>query len=201
MHLNLNHATATKIPQTGYSTKKSSNRSIIIFFFASYGMQAMNYFVSLRIFMLQGRRTQREQNHWISTCTLYVPLNGICFSRGKIIVYFVAGYRPHHSPFWANVIFGNPNFSHLLFMYLPYKSKNELSIDTFFECKTLYFFTYSTKILVRLLTVNMKNCLTPKIWKCAPHSTGLLIFRGKKAKFPGIFRGKFAEKSANFTGF
>ena len=30
--------------------------------------------------------------------------------------------------------------------------------------------------------------------------TGLLIFRGKKAKFHGIFRGKFAEKSADFAG-
>ena len=32
-------------------------------------------------------------------------------------------------------------------------------------------------------------------------TTGLLIFRGKKAKFCGIFRGKFAEKSADFAGF
>ena len=32
--------------------------------------------------------------------------------------------------------------------------------------------------------------------------TGLLIFRGKKKhKFHGIFRGKFAEKSADFAGF
>ena len=31
--------------------------------------------------------------------------------------------------------------------------------------------------------------------------TGLLIFRGKKAKFRGIFRGKFAEKSVDFAGF
>ena len=32
--------------------------------------------------------------------------------------------------------------------------------------------------------------------------TGLLIFCGKKANFRGIFRGKFAEKSADiFTGF
>ena len=31
--------------------------------------------------------------------------------------------------------------------------------------------------------------------------TGLLIFHGKKAKFRGIFRGKFAEKSADFAGF
>ena len=30
--------------------------------------------------------------------------------------------------------------------------------------------------------------------------TGLLIFRGKKAKFRGIYRGKFAEKSADFAG-
>ena len=30
--------------------------------------------------------------------------------------------------------------------------------------------------------------------------TGLLIFHGKKAKFCGIFRGKFAEKSADFAG-
>ena len=29
---------------------------------------------------------------------------------------------------------------------------------------------------------------------------GLLIFRGKKAKFRRIFRGKFAEKLANFAG-
>ena len=31
--------------------------------------------------------------------------------------------------------------------------------------------------------------------------TGLLIFCGKKAKFRGIFRGKFVEKSADFVGF
>ena len=31
--------------------------------------------------------------------------------------------------------------------------------------------------------------------------TGLLIFRGKKEKFRGICRGKFAEKSSNFAGF
>ena len=32
------------------------------------------------------------------------------------------------------------------------------------------------------------------------HYSGLLIFRGKKAKFRGIFRGKFTEKSAKFAG-
>ena len=33
--------------------------------------------------------------------------------------------------------------------------------------KNTLLFTYSTNILVRLLTVIMKNCLTPKIRKCA----------------------------------
>ena len=32
------------------------------------------------------------------------------------------------------------------------------------------------------------------------HLPGLLIFRGKKAKFRRIFRGKFAEKSVDFAG-
>ena len=30
--------------------------------------------------------------------------------------------------------------------------------------------------------------------------SGLLIIRGKKSKFRGIFRGKFAEKLADFAG-
>ena len=33
--------------------------------------------------------------------------------------------------------------------------------------KNTLLFTYSTSILLRLLTVNMKNCLTPKLRKCA----------------------------------
>ena len=33
--------------------------------------------------------------------------------------------------------------------------------------KNTLLLTYSANILVRLLTVNMKNCLTPKITKCA----------------------------------
>ena len=32
------------------------------------------------------------------------------------------------------------------------------------------------------------------------HNTGPLIGRGKKVKFPGILRDKFAEKAANFAG-
>ena len=36
--------------------------------------------------------------------------------------------------------------------------------------KNTLLFTYSTNILVRFLTINMKNCLTPKIRKCATPS-------------------------------
>ena len=32
------------------------------------------------------------------------------------------------------------------------------------------------------------------------HSSGLLVGRGKKVKFRGIFRDKFAEKTADFAG-
>ena len=32
------------------------------------------------------------------------------------------------------------------------------------------------------------------------HNTGPLIGRGKKVKFHGIFRDKFAEKTADFAG-
>ena len=36
--------------------------------------------------------------------------------------------------------------------------------------------------------------------KAACLSAGLLVGRGKKVKFRGIFRGKFAEKTADFAG-
>ena len=70
-----------------------------------------------------------------------------------IIVYFVANYRPHLSHFWANTKF----------------SRSQLSIYeiTLYWMKNTLLFTYSTNILARLLTVNMKNCLAPKIRKCA----------------------------------
>ena len=70
-----------------------------------------------------------------------------------IIVYFVANYRPHLSHFSANTKF----------------SRSQLSIYeiTLYWMKNTLLFTYSTNILARLLTVNMKNCLAPKIRKCA----------------------------------
>ena len=57
----LNKLAATEITQTGYSAK---TLQINWSFFASYGTHAMIYFASLGIFMQQGRRMQRQQNHW-----------------------------------------------------------------------------------------------------------------------------------------
>ena len=45
------------------------------------------------------------------------------------------------------------------------------------------------------------NTIKVRELKCMKDYSGLLIFRGKKAKFRGIFRAKFAEKSADFAGF
>ena len=56
-----------------------------------------------------------------------------------------------------------------------------------------------------LITLNRPKLIKRSIVDNSIHwinlCPGLLIFRGKKAKFRGIFRGKFAEKSANFAGF
>ena len=57
----LNKLAATEITQTGYSAK---TLQINWSFFASYGTHAMIYFASVGIFMQQGRRMQRQQNHW-----------------------------------------------------------------------------------------------------------------------------------------
>ena len=82
----------------------------------------------------------------------YVPLASQ--SPYPIIVYFVANYRPHLSYFWANICnFRDPN---LVTFYL-----NEFTHFLHWMENTLSFI-YSTNILVRLLTVNMKNCFTPK---------------------------------------
>ena len=53
MHL---YTTATEMTRTEYSTKKSSNQSIVLCVLLD---DAMNYFVSLVIFMHQGCRMQR----------------------------------------------------------------------------------------------------------------------------------------------
>ena len=49
----------------GVYTWPSENLQIDSSFFASYRTHTMNDFASLRIFMIQGRRTQRKQNHWL----------------------------------------------------------------------------------------------------------------------------------------
>ena len=49
------------------------------------------------------------------------------------------------------------------------------------------------KILISFLSESVLNhSLTSQ--------TGLLVGRGKKVKFRGIFRGKFVEKTADFVG-
>ena len=51
-------------------------------------------------------------------------------------------------------------------------------VPTLYRMKKTLLFTYSTNILVRLLTVNMKNCLTPKNPKmCDPILVTLLKMR------------------------
>ena len=37
-------------------------------------------------------------------------------------------------------------------------------------------------------------------WLLTRHFSGLLVGRGKKGKFRGIFRDKFAEKNSRFRG-
>ena len=50
--------------------------------------------------------------------------------------------------------------------------------------KNTLLFTCSTNILVSLLTVNMKNCLTPKIRKCATILVTLLKMRPIQRHIP-----------------
>ena len=79
----------------------------------------------------------------------YVPLASQ--SLYPIIVYSVANYRPHLSHFWANMYFSRSQLSHFLFLW----------IDPFLDwMKNTLLFICSTNILVRLLTVNVENCLT-----------------------------------------
>ena len=56
----------------------------------------------------------------------YVPLASR--SPYPIIVHSVANYRPYLSHFWSSVKFSRSQFSHFLFVYLPY-----------IEWRTLYF--------------------------------------------------------------
>ena len=45
-------------------------------------------------------------------------------------------------------------------------------VSTLYWMKNTLLFTYSTNILVRLLTVNLKNCLTPKNQEMCDHILG-----------------------------
>ena len=104
----------------------------------------------------------RGRGTWVNFAG-YVPLASQISS--PIMVYPVANYRPHLSHCWANIWFSRSQLSHFLLMYpLCRSSKNELTHFLDWMKNTLL---YTTNILVCLLTVNMKNCLTPKIWRCA----------------------------------
>ena len=86
----------------------------------------------------------------------YVPLASQRLN--PIIVYSMANYRPHPSHFWAcKCNFRDPN---LVTFYLCIYLINPLLLKWIGHA-------YSTKILVRLLTVSMKNFPTPKIRKCS----------------------------------
>ena len=86
----------------------------------------------------------------------YVPLASQ--SPYLIIVYSVANCRAHLGHFGQINNIGVPSLVTFCF--------NELTHFLDWMKNTLLFIC-STNILVRLLTVNMKNCLTPKIRKCA----------------------------------
>ena len=78
----------------------------------------------------------------------YVPLASQ--SIYPITVYFVANNKPHFSHFWAKVIFLIPPQSLSIYVSTLYWMKNTLLS------------TFSTNILLCLLTVNLKNFFTPK---------------------------------------
>ena len=81
-----------------------------------------------------------------------------------IILYSVANYRPHLSPFWQIGNFRDPNLATFYF----YELTHFLS-----WMKNVLLFIYSTNILVRLFTVNMKEELSypPKSGNVRPHSS------------------------------
>ena len=85
---------------------------------------------------------------------------------------FCGNCRPHISHSWANILFCDPNLvafylCNYLINLLNWSSKNELAHFVINWMKNTLLFTYSTNILIRLLTVNMNSSLTPKIRKCA----------------------------------
>ena len=83
-----------------------------------------------------------------------------------IIVDSVANYRPHLSHLGKYVIFAIPNLVTFYFY--------ELSHFLDWMKKTLLFIN-TTNILVHLLTVNMKTCLTPKNRKMCDPILGTLL--------------------------
>ena len=101
---------------------------------------------------------------WVNFCWLCAV--GLSELLNPIIFYSVANYRPHLSHFWTNIY---SQLGHFLFFLIDHV------LDWM---KNTLLFIYNTNILVRLLTVNMKNCLTPKNPKmCDPILVTLLKMR------------------------
>ena len=95
-----------------------------------------------------------------------------------IILYSVANYRPHLITFGQICNFPDPN---LLTFYI-YELTHFL--DNLNEKHVTVFFIYRTNLLVRLLNVNTKNCLTPKNLKmCDPFLVTLLKMRPHYSQF------------------
>ena len=105
-------------------------------------------------------------SNWVNFCCRYVPL--ACQSPyliiASIIAYSVANYI--FVTFGQTCKFRDPSLVTFYFYEL---------IHFLDQMKNTLLFICSTNILVRLLTVNMKNCLTPKIPKmCDPILVSLL---------------------------
>ena len=82
------------------------------------------------------------------------------------LVYSMANYRPHVITFRQICTFRDPTFYFYELTHFPDLMKHTL------------LFICSTNILVRLLTINMKNCLTPPNPKmCDPILVTLLKMR------------------------
>ena len=63
----------------------------------------------------------------------------------------------------------------------------------------MYVHTYSVHNYIEELVFDHPSSVFSKL-VISTYIQGFWYFAGKKAKFCGIFKGKFAEKSANFAG-
>ena len=100
------------------------------------------------------------------------------FSPGEVLGFLLQGMCrwPLRAPIDPILVtfgqicnFRHPNLVTFNFCIYPIDINpwNRSSLNELTHWPKNTFFTYNTNILVSLITVNMKNCLTPKIRKCA----------------------------------